>query len=65
MSKVPHLALGATVPGAHGVAAVLPPGHAVPAGHAEQASADLSPWLPLYEPAGQGTLWALIDPTGQ
>ena len=51
---MPHLALGATVPGAHWVAAVLPRRHAVPAGHAEQASADLSPWLPLYEPARLG-----------
>ena len=59
------LAFGATVPGAHLSASALPLGHRAPAGHAEHPSTDVSPWLPLYDPAGQAWLWELIDPTGQ
>ena len=65
LTQAAVLAFGATVPGAHLTAAALPPGHLVPAGHAEHSSTDVSPWLPLYVPAGQAWPWALVDPISQ
>jgi hypothetical protein len=65
LSHAAVLLFGATVPGAHLSASALRPGHLVPAGQAAQRSADVSPWLPLYVPAGQGWLRALVDPVSQ
>ena len=59
------LAFGATVPGAHLRASALPTGQPVPAGQAAHPAAEVRPWLALYVPAGQGSLWALVDPLSQ
>ena len=50
------------MPGAHSSALALPTGQLVPAGQAAHPAAEVSPWLALYVPAGQGSLWALVDP---
>jgi hypothetical protein len=58
-------AFGATVPGAHLTGLALPAGHAFPAGQSLHPDTFMSPWSPLYVPAGQGELWALVDFTSQ
>jgi hypothetical protein len=53
------------VPGAHLSALALPTGQPVPAGQAAHPAAEVRPWLALYVPAGQGSLWALVDSISQ
>ena len=62
LTQAAELLVGATVPGAQLSASALPPGHLAPAGQAAHPAADVSPWLPLYVPAGQAWLLALVDP---
>ena len=53
----------ATVPEAHGVGAVAPSEHALPAVHGLHEFAELSPSSSPYDPAAHGL--AVADPTSQ